>query len=253
MRDRLALQLDGVTGSYASTPDSSSTSITGDLDLRIRVSPDRWILGTTQPLIYKWGANNLNLSYALAIRAAGTLNYFWTTDGASSTEASSVSLIGGTDGQPMWLRVTHDVDNLTSGNEVKFWTSNDGDSWTQLGSTVTNSGTTSIYDGTADLALGRNNNGPTQVWSGLIHYAEIRNGINGPVVALFDPSTDADTAASTAFGSRTGEDWTLQGSAQLVSTATEWTAGSAASATWNSASASSAAWVAASSASTGWI
>ena len=51
--DNRALNLPGTSGSYASTPDSPAVSVTGDLDLRVRVSMNDWTPDSSQTLIAK--------------------------------------------------------------------------------------------------------------------------------------------------------------------------------------------------------
>jgi hypothetical protein len=105
------------------------------------------------------------------------------------------------------VRATHDVDNGASGNDVKFYTSSDGSTWTQLGSTVTSVGVTSIFNGSAPLVVSGHNDGTTFPFNGRIYYAELRNLIDGPVVVAFEPERGSRIATSWAASS--GETWTV--------------------------------------------
>lgn len=210
------LNLDGSSGCYASTPDSASVSITGDIDLRIRLSTTDWTPSEADTFIAKRANSSDQISYIFRNDTSGNLVLLWTVDGAigsliTKTSTSSVSFDSG---HIAWVRATLDVDNGAAGNDVKFYTSIDGSTWTQLGSTVTTAGTTSIYDSTSIVEIGAQRTGQGNLLSGNVYYAEIRNGIGGTVVAKFDPSNDA-SEGDTSFTSSTGEVWTINGTASI--------------------------------------
>ena len=75
----------------------------------------------------------------------------------------------------------------------------------QLGTNVSiTSG--AIHNGTAVLTVGANGIG-TAPATGSIYYAEVRNGIGGPIVAAFDPTRGTRGAGSLV--ALTGETWTI--------------------------------------------
>jgi len=213
------LYLPGITGNYASTPDSAALSITGDIDIRIKVSLNDWTPNTEHgvPLVYKWH-NGIepfsNMSYSFWVRGdlhvqgvAGHLAYAWSANGADpTTEKYSGVAVGALDGSIKWLRVTHDVDNGAGGNDIKFYTSDDGVTWTQLGATQTTAGVTSLFDGVNPVAIGQNILSDQDL-VGKVYRVEIHNGIGGSIVALFD-AEEASTNVS-SFVSSTGETWTI--------------------------------------------
>lgn len=210
------LSLDGSSGCYASTPDSAAISVTGDIDLRIRLSTTDWTPSEADTFIAKRANASDQISYIFRNDISGNLVLLWTVDGAigsliTKTSTSSVSFDSG---HIAWVRATLDVDNGAAGNDVKFYTSIDGSTWTQLGSTVTTAGTTSIYDSTSIVEIGAQRTGQGNLLSGNVYYAEIRNGIGGTVVAKFDPSNDA-SEGDTSFISSTGEVWTINGTASI--------------------------------------
>src|SRR5262249_35430265 len=88
-----------------------------------------------------------------------------------------------------------------------------GVTWIQLGADVTKAATT-IYDGTADVEIGAQVGGTQNNLAGKVYYAEVRNGIDGTVVAKFNPSANASLGATT-FASSTGGTWTLAGAAAI--------------------------------------
>ena len=215
IRPRAALALPGVTGSFASTPDTAANSVTGDLDLRALIAPTDWTPAALQEIVDKSATDSSQFSYLLRLNPDGTLSLYWSSNGTTLSSVTSTVAVAATDGTAKWVRATLDVDNGAAGRDIKFYTSDDGSAWTPLGAAATLAGTTSVFDGTAALRLGARNNTSDSPFSGRIYYVEVRNGINGTVVAKFNPA-DAASLSSTSFTSSTGEAWTLAGTAALL-------------------------------------
>jgi hypothetical protein len=204
--------LDG-TGDYISTPDATILDITGDLDVRVRVAPTDWTPAATTCLIAKSVDTGNDFSWHLRLLTTGELRLFVRNGGASVNASSTVavaSTAGVANGAPLWVRVTVDVDNGASNSDFKFYYSSDGESWTQLGATVNGGSVIAINASTAPLELGSRNNGASDLMTGNVYQAEVRNGIAGKVVAAFDAGTY--WTGSTLPGV-TGETWTLAGNA----------------------------------------
>ena len=175
------LRLPGVAGNYASTPDSAALSITGDIDIRVRVSLDAWSTAN-QVLIAKYIGAGSQGSYIFATGASNTLScslYNSAGGGAGSTSTAAHSF---TAGQAGWVRFTYRV----SDRRVQFFTAADSSSmpssWTQLGTDLTNA-MTNIKDSTSPLEIGSVNNGASGGGSGLynavgnFYRAQIRNNV----------------------------------------------------------------------------
>jgi hypothetical protein len=139
----------------------------------------------------------------------GLLEMTW-GDGAVSPGQTASAAVPFTPGQTGWVRATLDVDNGAGGYEVKFYSSTDGVTWTQIGVTRTGVGTT-VGDSADALEIGTGFVGAGHL-EGLIHYAEVRNGIDGTVVAVFDPNRVRVTGpnAPTTIPSTSGV-WTISG------------------------------------------
>lgn len=87
---------------------------------------------------------------------------------------------------PTYVRMTY----AESVNELKFYTSEDGATWDQLGATIT----TAITMSTDPMVLNLGHEGDAAVsLRGALYWAEVRNGINGPVVARFDAALCGQT------------------------------------------------------------
>jgi len=200
-----ALFLPGTTGNYASTPDSPAISIVGDIDIRVRVAMVDWTPAVQKSIIAK---SNSNQSWGFVLASNGTLGWFW-FDAAGTFTGGKFSTVptGFADNALNWARVTFDVDNGAEGSTVRFYTSDDGITWGQLGTDIITAGVTNIRDGTDSVILGSLDGGVNQNAAGNFFHAEIRNGIDGPVVAKFEPRFASRWVSS--FISATGEVWTV--------------------------------------------
>lgn len=203
-----SLSLPGVYGNYAETPDSPAVSITGDIDIRIRLAMTDWTPAGVQVLLMKSATNNN--SFRTFISTNGRPRFDYSVDGVNFVILNATAAPSVADGAALGIRISVDVNDGAGNHVVKFWTSTDfgpanPGTWTQLGSTVTNAGTISLFDGTAPLRLGDRDN----PLAGKVYYAELRNGIDGPVVARFDPAGDADPGDTSFTSSQTGEVWTI--------------------------------------------
>lgn len=210
------------------TPDSVITSLTGDLDIRVKLAAiDYTPAGGTQTLVAKWVNGGSQRSYRFDLLAGGQLSISTSPTGLAGaivTGSSTVST-GFIDGTTHWVRGNLDVNDGSGNRQYRFYTSNDGVNWTQLGTTVTVAGATTVFDSaTSSLEIGAVNIGNLDKFTGKIYYAEIRQGPNittaassndydGAIVAVFDPSRAIVTGlqSPTTVDSPTGETWTLSG------------------------------------------
>lgn len=204
------LRVTGTSGDYASTPDAASLDITGDIDLRVKVALDDWTPAAESTLIAKYAATGNQRSYALAVTAAGALIFRWSEDGTAEKSETSSASVSATNGAVTWVRATLDVDVGGTDAEVKFYTSSDGSTWTQLGTTQANGATTSIFASTAVLELGAQTGGTVNRAAGKIFEAQVLSGIGGTSVAHPVATTSGITDATPLT-------WTVQGSAYLSS------------------------------------
>lgn len=224
------LEAPGNTGDKVTAPDTAAVSITGDIDVRIDLTTDSW---GAHNLAGKFKRAGNQLSWIFQVAMDGTLRLSWTTSGATGTAAVAIS----TRGIPMYpgrlaLRATLDVDNGAGSNTTTFYTSDTiSGTWVQLGDPIVGAlgtaGITSIFDSTAPIELGdvpdqtsvipvNGINGTATPFVGRINAFELRNGINGTVVA--NPVFTAQTAGTTSFAdtASTPNTWTLQGNTVLT-------------------------------------
>jgi hypothetical protein len=204
--DRGYVYLPGVASNFLSVPDEAALDITGDIDIRAQVALDDWTPSATQLILSKLNNTGDQRSYTVNIRTTGVVRLSWSTDGAGTVNADSTVAPTVADGAALWVRATLDVDNGASGYDVKFFTSSDGVTWTQLGTTVTGVGVTSIFASTTAVRLGQDFG--STVMAGKFYRAQVLNGIDGTTV--LDIDCDAITSGSaTTFTALTGQTVTI--------------------------------------------
>ena len=196
--DTQYLRLPG-SGASVSTPNSAALDITGNIDMRVKLSLDNWSAGLTN-LVEKdaQGAYTFRIS-------SGHLDFYFSPDGTNFYGTDSTASVPFTNGAVGWVRVTR----VASSGVITYYTSSDGVSWTQLGSATTAlSG--SLVPGTGPLYLG-SYEGAFQSLTGDLYQAEVLSGINGTVVA----SPNFSTASGTSFSDAEGNAWSIAGTASL--------------------------------------
>ncbi len=191
----------GGSGDFPSTPDSEAASITGDIDIRVEAAPDSWTGGGGggSTLVGKWQSSS-TISYALLITASDELALFISITGTGTIVYTSDASYSFTDGSRHWVRATLDVDNGAADSDATFYTSEDGETWVQLGSVINSGGTVSIDDNNSPVSIGALLNGVANRYTGDIYRVQIRNGIDGPLAVDFNPP-DAENTGATAFNS----------------------------------------------------
>ena len=218
------LNLTGASGSAAYTADAAALDITGDVDLRVRVAPADWTPAANATLVGKGSLAASQFSYSLGLTTGGALILAWSTTGAVGgvLTATSTSAVSASDGDPVWVRATLDVNDGGGNRVARFYTSADDThdhtavSWTQLGSTVTTAGTTSIWSGTAVAAIGALADDTARL-TGKVYAAAILSGIGGTVVAAPDFTDGNRWSAGAGSGSdAAGRTWTVNSPASLV-------------------------------------
>ena len=194
--DGTGLVLSALAANYASTPDSAAVSVTGDIDIVVRVAMDDWTPAASMCLVAKEQTTSTRC-YRLNVIAAGNLSLLTSPNGTTALIGTSTVATGLTDGATKWVRATLDVDDGAGNRVYNFYTSDDGTTWTQLGTTVTTAGATSINDTAAPLEIGTRNLGAGEPVRGTVYRAIVKDGIGGTTV--FDADFSTQTADALAF------------------------------------------------------
>jgi hypothetical protein len=188
-----------------STPNSGALAITGDIDIRVKASLDNWTPSNYQALLSSAIGSSLD-AYGVYVSPAGALVLFWSPNGTSQPAAFSTAALSFANGSTHWVRVTRGA----SSGVVTFYTSSDGVSWTQLGSSV--SGLTgSMVAGNQPISVGSFDSGASNLLAGDVYSAEVHSGINGTVVV----SPDFTAASGSSFSDAEGNTWSIGGGASL--------------------------------------
>lgn len=188
--------LPGVAGNYASSPDSVANTITGDIEIRMKLSLPSWTPGLNISLVDK---SNGSFNYRLIMTAANVLRLDVEVGGSLLIPACTVAT-GFAAGSTNWIKATR---SAATGN-TNFYSSSDGITWNQMGAANVASTAGNIQTFTFPLSIGSG----VGMLSGVVYYADIRNAIGATVpVATFDPS--AGVTDGTSFVSGTGETWTI--------------------------------------------
>lgn len=191
---------------FASTPDHAAFAVT-DIDVRWYGAGLWGAVFLSNHLFSQPGAWAMSLHPNRASRFANISDGIGTIVGAeSSTTFDPVTFAGNT---AHWHRCTLDVDNGASGHTRTYFTSEDGTNWTQMGTPIVGTPATLIFNSTGVMRIPGD-----PFWGGRIYYAEVRNGINGTIVA--NPDFRIQAPGTTSFADSTGKTWTLQGNARIV-------------------------------------
>lgn len=168
------LHLPGSAGYYASTPDSAALSITGDIDIRVKVALADWTPVADASLVSKYVTSTANRSYSLRVTlTTGVLTLYTSPDGVTGYAVDSSVTTGIADGSTKWVRATRRV----SDGRVQFFLSDDGSSWAQLGTDRTLRSGEATFDSTALLEVGALNTGAGSAAAGRFYRAQVRNNV----------------------------------------------------------------------------
>ena len=219
-------------GGYVSTPDSSSISIVGDIDIRVEFALDQSAVGQTVMLASKgtFGGSATDTEWVLYLVCTQGTGAFanlilaqvwfqWYANGTTVVEVVNPVGLYVAPGQSTAVRVTLDVDNGSAQHVTQMYIANHLGNFITGGYsgpfTVTTAGVTSIFNGAGDLLLCNTKYGtgaaiPTlgSPLFGGIFKVELRNGIAGTLVA--NPDFTAQTR-DLPFTDSTGTVWTFVG------------------------------------------
>jgi hypothetical protein len=195
--------LPGVASNFLSVPDEAALDITGDIDIRVRVALDDWTPATSMYVVAKRLATT-DIGYSMQVVATtGRLRLSWSADGTTGNANDSTVSPTVADGDPLWVRATRD----RVAGEVKFYTSADGVTWDQLGTTVTGANTDAIFNSTQPFQVGQA--GTNQIpLAGKVFRVVALSGIDGTPVLDVDCS-QIGAGSATSFAALTGQTVTV--------------------------------------------
>jgi len=200
------------SGDYFSTPSSAANQITGDISLLVQVALDDWTPATVQTLVAKDGVSAGTRSWALNIQTSGAPRFNYSLDGTSIISVTASASTGFTDGTTHFVGVQREA----ATGIIRFYTSEDGTTFTLLGTQQTGTAG-SLYNATStQVQFGSLASSGFDLF-GKIYDSHVYTGLkftgSSTMVMDFDPSNW--TIGSTFTGLETGEVWTLNGNAKI--------------------------------------
>lgn len=198
----------GSSGNYISTPDTAALDLTTAIDYRVWVTADDYTPSGTQCIGAKSNtAAGSRYGWLLNILTTGVLRATLSTNTSQYAHDSTVATAV-TDLTDKWLRFTWS----TADNVVRFYMSDDGSSWSQLGSDVAGNAAIAAGINANDepLELGSANGGTANLFSGRIARAVLKSTIDGTTVADFNPNGGTINSTYTSLtGTGDGLTWTI--------------------------------------------
>jgi hypothetical protein len=173
-----------------------------DLDVQVLIRPDDLTPSSNQIIVGEYLTTGNKRGWFLRLDTGGTVRLQWSTNGTATSAADSTATLastGLTDGSKFWLRATLDVNVGGTNKEARFYTSDDGITWTQLGATVNTATTTSIYSDAANV-ITMAGEGTAASYTGKFYEVRLYSAIGGST-NLVDPDPwDWSTATYGATG-----------------------------------------------------
>jgi hypothetical protein len=179
----------------ATIADNAVLRPTGDIEVIVKATTIDWT-PTAGKVLVLCGSNagNSTVNWYLYYNTTGTLT-FARPSGATARNFTSSVPIGILDGATKWIKATFDQNNGSAQSEVKFYLSDDGSSWTQLGSTLTDATTTAGNSDVTGVTIGQGV--ATAVGhAGTIHRVIAKDGIDGTTFLDVDFEAATEDAAS---------------------------------------------------------
>ncbi|MGX1512242.1 hypothetical protein [Streptomyces collinus] len=209
------LQLDGDPGTQVSTPHTASLNTTAGLDVRWEGEADWYQRGGSVFLISKW-AEGAGRGWLMRL-INGSLSFSCAFAGGTNWVNGSMPLPSLP--QRAAVRVTLAI--VPDGVDFLFYRSESlAGPWTQFGDLVAirGLGAVTLHPTTSPVTVSPTTTDPTlpppktPIFQ-KVYKAEVRDGVDGPVVA--NPDFTAQAAGATAFTDSAGHVWTLAGAAVI--------------------------------------
>lgn len=202
----------GGFGSWAETPVDPTFFFFNEFDVRVRVDPDQWnadnFLERRQPLATMWQPD---LTWKLELANEGQVMLSVSPDGANYTELAPARAVAASG--PIWVGVAFRANNGDGVASAKVYTSEDTappaaiEEWEYIGEDTAASAFAPNAPTTSSLRVGQSYAFQEDGFHGRILAVELRNSVNGVLVA--SPDFSAQPAGTTSFDDSTGKTWTV--------------------------------------------
>lgn len=193
-----------VSGNYCSSPYNAAITLRNNLDIKCLVKATQTSI---EQVVFGTGSGSIKFSFRIS--SSNTLRFLCSVDGTTALIYDSTAVLPSPSAL-QWIRVTR---NATTG-VLLFYTSPDGTTWTQLGTSVAGAigalfNTTSIYE------VGSTAGGATSaLFNGFIYRVLVSETIDGSSVLDFNPNhfnwnSNMLQNGQTFTSRTTGEVWTI--------------------------------------------
>ena len=216
-----------LVGAGSSLPVSSVSSdkvnITGDIDIYIQLSLPTIQLPSEAVLYSKYNTTGNQRSLRLSLRSTGVLRFSYSTNGSSDVNIDSTVPLQNKDIRPnekFWIRVSHDVDNGASGNNVAFYISKqdlpaDEITGWELVSSVTTAGALASgrFANTSDVVIGADAAGGSRLPQSYVYAVYVTSEINSSDTRIdfnSDNFTNTLVGSSLTFTDNERNTWTVR-------------------------------------------
>jgi hypothetical protein len=190
-----------VSSNYLSTPDAAANNFTGDIEIVVCAKAINW---SSAYQVFAAKADNTGSGMFFFSTGGTNVLFYSTIVGGSLRQVASSASIPFANGTTGWLKLTHN----TSNGDVIFYTSTDGITFTQLG--TTQNVTSGVRNSnTKVVTIGSEETGTSRLFGGSIYKLTISNTIGGAPVVDFNPSQYSAATSQTQWTSSTGEVWTI--------------------------------------------
>ncbi len=220
-----ALFCRGGIGEHCLAPHSDTFDMTADFDVRIRLAPDMWSHASpysTIPLVGVWGDEG-DRSWMLNLAGPGRLNLFHSTDGIGRFTATTFQVVAAL--RPEWIGCTYEPDTGEgSARRITYYRTDavtpdeDVTTWDLVQSIELGTPRFVWADGAGQLRIGHYDDTDANTLRGRVHKVELRDGINGTLVA--DPDFTASEPGDPSVTDSFGNVFTVGASAELSTKAT---------------------------------
>lgn len=177
---------------------AASPHTPGVVDVRAEVSLPDWTPAAIALIVAREGGAGKR-SWYFGVSTSGKLGFWYSVDGSAliSDKISSV-VVPAADGATIWVRAVY-----TPSTSVMFYTSSDGNTWTQLGTTLAHTDG-ALFNAATPYELG-GRQGATQSGVCKIYRVDVRDGLSGAPIVPRLPALWGATqgAAATVVGAPT--------------------------------------------------
>lgn len=195
----------------------STLDITGDIDLRVfDLTAADWTDAAYPHILSKMvNEGTGDGSWSLGFNPDGQ-PYVAFAVGAGAMYMTATAAMPVANGEGISLRFTLDV--ADGANKTgRFYTSTDhGETWTLLGAAITHAGNMRVKVSSANVKIGTTQGGVVNMFTGTLKDVEIRDGIDGRVVA--NPDFSDEDPGTTVFDDFEGNTWTVHAPASIIAT-----------------------------------